>query len=300
MPERKTLFADILLPVPVYNEFTYRVPYELNNYAREGCRVVVPFGRSKLVTGIITRIHEEVPKEYAAKYIEHILDDAPIITGKQYKFWRWMSEYYMAPIGDVMNAALPSNFKLASETTILVHPDYHYDPKFLTEREDEIYHILSIREKLDLKEISEIIGIKTIQPIIKTLIEKKVIITQEELKYKYTPKSAIFVNLLLTEEEQIEGLLQEMDNIKSKEKQLQALLGILKEGNYHDEECQPILRKKLIDQGISQSALNTLEKNGVIEQVKLQVSRFEDTDNSGSLLKELSDQQQIALEAIKT
>lgn len=300
MPERKTLFADILLPVPVYNEFTYRVPYELNNYAREGCRVVVPFGRSKLVTGIITRIHEEVPKDYAAKYIEHILDDAPIITGKQYKFWRWMSEYYMAPIGDVMNAALPSNFKLASETTILVHPDYHYDPKFLTEREDEIYHILSIREKLDLKEISEIIGIKTIQPIIKTLIEKKVIITQEELKYKYTPKSAIFVNLLLTEEEQIEGLLQEMDNIKSKEKQLQALLGILKEGNYHDEECQPILRKKLIDQGISQSALNTLEKNGVIEQVKLQVSRFEDTDNSGSLLKELSDQQQIALEAIKT
>ena len=80
MPERKTLFADVLLPVPVYNEFTYRIPFDLNDHAQEGCRVIVPFGRSKLVTGIITRVHEQVPANYTAKYVEHILDDFRITS----------------------------------------------------------------------------------------------------------------------------------------------------------------------------------------------------------------------------
>ena len=123
MAERTTLFVDIILPVPVHREFTYRVPHDLNDHVRIGLRVVVPFGKSKLLTGIITRVSVEAPKEYQAKYIEHILDEVPIITGHQYKFWKWISSYYMAPIGDVMNAALPANFKLASETRIVLHPD---------------------------------------------------------------------------------------------------------------------------------------------------------------------------------
>lgn len=298
MPERKTLFADVLLPVPVYNEFTYRIPFELNDQASEGCRVIVPFGRSKLITGIITRIHEQVPSNYTAKYVEYILDEFPIITGKQYKFWQWMSEYYMAPVGDVMNAALPSNFKLASETNIVLHPDYTYDPRFLTEREDEIYHILNVRETLNLKELSEILGIKTIQPVVKTLIEKKVIITQEELKFKYTPKSAVFVLLNCDNEKELEEIITALDSSKGKEKQLEALLSLLKEGNYHNGSCQPVLRKTLVDLGISQSSLNTLEKNGVILQEKLQISRFEESDEKGIEFKALSDAQNRALQEI--
>ncbi len=298
MPERKTLFADVLLPVPVYNEFTYRIPFDLNDHAQEGCRVIVPFGRSKLVTGIITRVHEQVPANYTAKYVEHILDDFPIITGKQYKFWQWMSEYYMAPVGDVMNAALPSNFKLASETNIVLHPDYQYEARFLTEREDEIYHILNVRETLNLKELSEILGIKTVQPIVKNLIEKKVIITQEELKYKYTPKSAVFVLLNSSNEEELEEIIATLDHSKGKGKQLEALLAILKEGNYQNGNCEPVLRKTLTDEGISQSSLNTLEKNGIILQEKMQISRFEDNEETGVQFKALSEAQSTALAAI--
>lgn len=138
MSERKTFFVDVILPVPIRNEFTYRVPFDLNDLVFKGARVVVPFGRNKLITGIITRIHEEVPQGYQTKYIEHLLDEKPIITGRQYKFWKWISSYYMSPIGDVMNAALPANFKLASETKITLHPDYTIDAKFLTEREQTI------------------------------------------------------------------------------------------------------------------------------------------------------------------
>lgn len=195
MSDRKTLFADVILPVPIRKEFTYRIPFEINDQIFAGCRVIVPFGKAKLLTGIVTTIHENVPKEYQARYVEYTLDEQPIITTHQYKFWKWISDYYMAPIGDVMNAALPANLKLASETKVVLHPDFIFDPKYFSEREKEIIETLEIRESLDLKEISEILGLKTIQPIIKALIDKKAVISLEELNEKFTPKTATFVIL---------------------------------------------------------------------------------------------------------
>ena len=75
MSERKTLFVDIILPVPVHQVFTYRVPFDLNELVIPGIRAVVPFGRSKLITGIITKVHEVIPTVYQAKYIEFLLDE---------------------------------------------------------------------------------------------------------------------------------------------------------------------------------------------------------------------------------
>lgn len=192
MAEIITYFVDVIIPVPIRNEFTYRVPHELNTHIQTGLRVVVPFGNNKLYTGIITHIHQTPPTNYQAKYIEHILDDFPIITPLQYKFWKWMSEYYMAPIGDVMNAALPANFKLASETKITLHPDFDGKIQELTERQLQIVEALEVQETMDLKEVAEIVGIKTIQPIIKQLIDKRVVISLEELSHKYTAKTALF------------------------------------------------------------------------------------------------------------
>ena len=296
MAERKTLFADVILPVPIRNEFTYRVPFELNEAIFKGARVVVLFGRSKLLTGIVTSVHDRIPENYQAKYIEYILDEKAIITPQQYVFWKWISSYYMAPIGDVMNAALPSNFKLASETKVLMHPDFNNDKRFYTERELDILEALEIREVLDLKEISEIIGIKTIQPIIKGLIDKKAVITQEELKDKFVPKKAVFISLSEDlNEENLEQVIYELEQKSSKEKQLQALLTYLQLGNYNNGTGTPVLRKEMIEQGISQSSLNTLEKNGILVQEKLEISRFDDDDSATDEFKELSESQKNAL-----
>lgn len=297
MSERKTLFVDVILPVPIHREFTYRVPFELNDHIFAGARVIVPFGKSKLITGIITDIHEKIPNEYQTKYIEHILDDQAIITPIQYNFWKWISSYYMAPIGDVMNAALPSNFKLASETKIVLHPDYEVDTKFLTDREAEIVLALELREVLDLKEISEIIGIKTVQPIIKQLIDKKAVLSLEELNDKFTPKTATFVELTSTylNEERLNEFIVDIEHNRKKEKQLKAILSLLQFGNYNQEAIKPVLRKTLIESGVSQSALNTLEKNGIIQQVKLEITRLQSASEEDQQFKPLSDSQNRAL-----
>src|SRR6218665_852692 len=158
MSDRLTLFVDIIIPVAISKEFTYRVPFELNPHIQPFVRVVVPFGKGKFVTGIVTRVHEEIPQEYQAKYIEVVLDDTPLIGAQQYQLWKWIASYYMAPIGDVMNAALPANFKLASETIITLHPDFESEIT-LSERESAIVDALMIKEFLSLKDVSEIVGI---------------------------------------------------------------------------------------------------------------------------------------------
>lgn len=303
MAERKTLFVNVILPVPIRKEFTYRVPFEMNDAIFAGARVIVPFGRSKLITGIITKIHQTIPVDYQAKYVEYLLDEEPIITNEQYVFWKWVSNYYMAPLGDVMNAALPANFKLASETKIVLHPDFNLDYSLLTAREQEIVSILEMRETLDLKEISEVIGIQTIQPVIKSLIDKKAVLSLEELNEKFTPKTAIFVRITdpFQEEAVLHEFLQNLEKSTAKEKQFNALLSILHHGSKEDASFAPVLRKTLLDEGASLSSLNTLEKNGVITQERHIIARFEDESNDGDQqIQPLSEAQQRSLGEIKS
>lgn len=302
MNERKTLFADVIIPLAVKFEFTYRVPFEMNEFIKEGIRVVVPFGKAKLYTAIVTKIHETVPKDYQVKYIEYILDENPIITGKQYQLWKWIASYYMAPIGDVMNAALPSNFKLASETKIAIHPDFDGNTTDLTDRQFQIVEALQIQEILDLKEISEIVGIKTIHPIIKELIEKHIVISQEELSYKFIPKTAIFYSFSenYQKEDVLNELIEKLENNKNKEKQLKAILTMLQEIDFSNINSSFVPKKILLEKEITSSILNTLEKNGIIQSQRLQIERFSQNEASLKEKKDLASFQNKALDEIRT
>ena len=301
MSERKTYFADVLLPVPIHQVFTYRVPFESNEIIHFGMRVIVPFGKGKLLTGIITRIHEEIPTQYQAKYIEHVLDDTPIINSRQLEFWSWISNYYLAPIGDVMNAALPANFKLASETKISLHPEFDKKLDSLAGHEEKIVEALQVREILDLKELSEIIGIKTIQPIIKRLIERRIVISVEEIHQKYTPKTVSCIELTedFKQNKALSELIGELETTKRNEKQVDALLRFLDLIGGMQHISQPIERKKLVDSGISSSALHTLEKKGVFKTERYQVDRLKLDTNETSAFKSLTEAQSTALEEIR-
>ena len=301
MNSRKTLFADVILPIAIHQVFTYRIPFELNENVFPGIRVVVPFGKSKLLTGIVTSVHETIPTVYQAKYIEYVLDDSPIITKNQFQLWQWIANYYMAPIGDVMNAALPANFKLASETKIVLHPDFDLAKVKLDDRQFQIIEALQIREVLDLKEISEIVGIKTIQPIIKALIDLKAVMSLEEMSEKFTPKTAIFIQLSehISSQLVLEETIKQLESKKAARKQLDTLLLLLKEGNYSDNQLQPVLRKQLEEAGASISTINTLEKNGIIVQSRIEISRFTKTLDSTSDFKTLAPSQTTALKEIR-
>ena len=77
--ERITLFAEILLPLPIPGSFTYRVPYNLNMKVKVGQRAVVQFGKSKIMSGLIISLSNNVPDANNIKYLIDILDDDPVV-----------------------------------------------------------------------------------------------------------------------------------------------------------------------------------------------------------------------------
>mgnify|MGYP005732796435 FL=1 len=103
-----SFFVDIIVPYPLQNAFTYSVSKKEFDFLEHGFRVTVPFGNSKLITGIVLKKHKIQPKSYEPKEIEFIIDEKPIINDRQLKFFKWVSDYYMCPLGQVIKIALPS------------------------------------------------------------------------------------------------------------------------------------------------------------------------------------------------
>ena len=103
-------YVDVILPLPLDGTFTYGVSTELAPRVQEGVRLLVPLGRSKRYTAIAVRLHDEAP-EFEVRDVLEVLDDRPILLPRQLQLWQWISNYYMAPLGDVMMAALPAGLK---------------------------------------------------------------------------------------------------------------------------------------------------------------------------------------------
>lgn len=104
-------YVDVIVPLPLEGTFTYSVPHDLAERVRFGVRVAVTFGASKVHTAIVVRVHQDKPA-FNVKDIVDVIDDQPMLLEQQYQLWQWLSGYYMAPLGDVYNAALPAGLKV--------------------------------------------------------------------------------------------------------------------------------------------------------------------------------------------
>jgi len=111
------MFADIILPIP-FDSFTYLVPSEMEGQVMRGCRVVVPFGKKKIYTGVVLQTHNNEPMGVEMKSILELLDECPIVNEHQITFWQWIANYYICPLGDVMKAALPGAMKPKDEKAL--------------------------------------------------------------------------------------------------------------------------------------------------------------------------------------
>ena len=226
---KQTKFIDVILPLSLPNLFTYRLPTELENNIQIGQRAVVPFGRGgKLYSALVKHIHNAHPSEYTAKYVESILDEKPIVNKKQLKHWDWIADYYIANPGDVFNAALPGALKLASETKILLDTEFESEQiSIIKDNEYLIFEALEVRDILSLQEISEILNIKNVHKVVKSLIEKRAIIVEEDLKRKYKPKLIPYVRLteFANKEENLEQIFNDIGRAK---KQLETLMLFIK------------------------------------------------------------------------
>jgi len=299
---RTTLFVDVILPLPVPGLFTYRIPFELNDSVECWKRVVVQFGKKKVYTAIIVNIHETPPKNYAVKYILSVLDANPIMNELQFNFWRWIAGYYMCELGEVMNVAIPSAFKLASESKIVMNSLFDGDIEGLNEKEYLVVDALDIQKKLTLTEVENIIEQKKVIPVIKGLIEKNIVLVEEELKERYKPKKETY--LKLSEEYQDEEKMQELFTKLEKRafRQLEVLMAFISLSNYGVGKVKDVRQADLTkNQKFSPGVIKALIDKEVFVSSSKTISRLGDFDSSA--LPEdiiLSNDQQQTLDQVES
>jgi primosomal protein N' (replication factor Y) len=292
---RDTLFAEMLLPVPIPKLFTYRVPYTLNEKISIGQRAIVQFGDRKILTGVIANIHDKPPRDHEAKYILEILDEFPSVTEQQFKLFRWIADYYLCTMGEVMNAALPSGLKLSSESRVQIHPAFNLEENDQAFSEKEVILIRRLmQESLDYSQIVSLLGVKHLYSILKSLVGKEAVILYEEVKEKFKPKTERKIRL--TEQYNSPSALESLFKVlESKPKQEAVLLKYLQEVpllGHPEKNKAGISKKKLLESDISESSLGTLIKNGTLEEFDVIVSRFEDDTSEFQATVQLSVEQQ--------
>lgn len=294
-------FADIALPVPIPRLFTYRVPAEISEVIAPGVRVIVQFGKKRVVTGIVEKLHHTQPEVYVAKPILELLDTDPIVTKRQMAAMRWLAGYYLCTLGEVVNAALPSGLKLSSESRIQLHPDHNWQQSDypFDERELIILKALENNDSLTYREAADLMALKSAYRYIKSLVQKEVIIIYEEVREKYKPKRLKKIRLtarLAKDESALEALFAKLEK---RPRQTDILLKYLREVPLREPQKNTAgMAKNLISKaGLSSASLNTLIKNGIFEEFEEIISRFPEADTPTKSI-ELSPAQQKAQNAI--
>ena len=287
-------FADVLIPLSLGKPYTYAVTSEDFAVLKPGFRVAVSFGKSKVYSAVVVKLHDQAPQRYTPKFIELILEESPSVTLKQLKFWHWLSHYYQSKLGDILRAALPTTFLLESETVVVKKEISEEDKNALSDDAFLVYEALEVKA-LSVKEIIEILGKKNILGLLQDLFSKGLVDIHQTLSEKYKPKLVRYVRLsqLILETQNLEEVF---DSLKNAPKQKQLLMGIFDQNPRGDEWKKS---KVLLDKtGSTSAVLRTLITRGLLEEQSLREDRLLYDFKKRDQERALSDAQQKALNEI--
>ena len=277
-------YADVILPLALDRPYTYAVEKQDFLFLKPGFRVAVSFGKSKVCTGVVIKLHNLQPQRYTPKFIEFILEDSPSISKRQLELWQWISEYYHCKLGEVMRAAFPATFLLESET-VIVKKEFEDDKSTITDEEYLVYEALESKS-LTINEIIEIIGRKSVLGLIHNMFTKGYIDLHQKIAEKYKPKKIRFARLLnhLSSKESLKKLF---NSLKNSPKQKQLLMGVFDNNPSGSEwkKVPDLLRKT----SVKSNVLKAMISKGILEEAYFREDRllydFDKKDTSISLSK---------------
>lgn len=269
------LFVDVILPLPVQNLFTYSVPEIFVSEVEAGKRVIVPFGKNKIYSAIIRRIHDSPKNDFEIKEIQSVLDEQPLVNERQFEFWEWMASYYMCTIGEVMNASLPAALKLQSETKVMLI-EGNEERTDLTPSEEIIVEALQSRKEITIDEIVKLLNKTSVHQILKNAIAKNLIILSEDINLRYKPRKDAYLRLSDTykNESALEELFHQLEKDARKSKQMETLLIFMKY-LFDDKERESVKKTVMLQhEGVSKSSVHTLVLNNILTEFDVIVDRI--------------------------
>lgn len=286
-------YTDVALPLPLRQAFTYEVNPEQADFLRAGMRVVVPFGKAKIYTGVVIRVHQHKPS-YPTKPIEFILDEQPMLFSRQLQLFSWISTYYLSTFGEVLKMGMPSSLLLESET-IVEKTSTPITVATLSDEEFLVYEALGQASSLTTKEVGKVLQRKNPIGVLKSLLEKDAIRLSEKIFEKYQPKVEKYLRLSPAyEDRNALNTLLEGDTLTSKaqEKLLWAFVAL------RSQKQTSITPQQLLEKAeVSASVLKKIVEKGILEVYTEAVDRV--SFASGSDTWELTPAQQKALEEVQ-
>lgn len=289
------LFAEIVIPLALPKNYTWSIPAHLVDSVKIGIRVEVILGKHKKYAGIIKSLSSVGPTAFTPKPILNVLDEDPLIYPQQLQLWEWISDYYLCSEGEVMQAAIPANLKLSSESILIWNEAQESGYEDLSDEEFLVAEALELKKELRLQEVQQILDNSKVYPIIKRLIDKQICFVWEELKEKYQEKKQTFIRLHpnYNTEAELEKLL---NNWGKAPKQMELLLSYLYLLKTEGEVIQPNLLKK---SNASAAQLKGLLEKGILIAERKTVNRLPNLSKQHQLDFQLSPAQKIALAEVE-
>lgn len=294
-------YIDVILPIPLKQTFTYSVNKDEAAFLKQGYRVAVPFGKSKVYTAIVYQVHDQAPQGYETKAIDQILDETPIITPLQIQHWEWMASYYLCTLGEVVRAALPSAYLLESETIIKLAIETHSDTALqhientFTDDEFLVIEALQVQPTLHINDIRAVLNNSKVVKTLEQLRDKKCIEVVEQVVEKYTPKLRRYVKLTqgFSTEEALHNLLEEMARAP-KQKEVLMTLFLLQQQTKKPVDAIQLQKRS----GATAATINKLLDKGILEEYYVQKDRVNYEGQAAVGIKSLSPAQEKAYDEI--
>lgn len=295
------MYAEIILPLPLYGTFTYEVPPGAEAGISVGMRVLVQFGRKKFYTGIVESLHNSAP-EYEVKTISAIMDTQPIVRYPQIKVWKWLSDYYLCTVGEVYKTALPTGLKPESETYVTLNSDFEApDGVKLTERQAMVMMFIEEKKKVRVSEIETALKLKSATHTISQLLEMGIVCVDEKVVEKYRAKREAFVTINAQHNDH-DKLHEFFDMTRRSRQQEKTLIGYLDLSGWLNPkgEPKPVTRTELLKAtGCTPGVLRAMVDKGILKVEKRSINRFNITAPHEINTPSLSPAQSETLNEIK-
>ena len=243
------------------------------------------------MTAIVINKHNTLPEFYDAKQIEFIIDNEPIINEYQIQFYKWMSKYYMCPIGQVIKVAVPGLLLLKSESEIILISELNENVQ-LSKSADLIYRNLILNKKLTYRELISLLNKKNISQTINELLNHSIVKLKEEVYDYYKPKKVVKIFFYKKiNDSDLDLLLKSLNGKKSRQIVVECLFLLLKKSN-------PTVTELIVNSGVSRATINALVVSGVLIKKSEVVDRIQFEIDQKSKSKNLSFDQKVAFEGI--
>lgn len=301
MTNDKLIFVDVILPVAVPNLYTYHVASTTDQQnIKPGMRVCVQFGKRKLYTALIVKVHQSPPEHYKTKPIITLLDNHAVVYEWQIKFWKWIAEYYMCTVGEVFNASLPNGLRPEGLTRVYIS-ELPADGVNLSAPEENIYRLLTQNPGITIDKLNPLSENKQVMPVLKKLMDRGIVNFEESLLQKHKIKTTEYLTLHI--ELQFESVLSEMLNRLERRapKQSDVLIAYLQLCGYmSDKTFNRVSKVELLKTSHSNTTVlkSLLDKN-IFEVTAVETSRLTQIEENNSEPAVLNTRQEIALKETK-